>query len=828
MYGHSFRQPGDVNDEEAEEGSEDGDRSAADTESTSAVDQPGSPGSHVGREESIYPREVRSENGDLQTISPVPSLTSLTESERSNNKRKRRSMWKRGKPSKATIQSKDVSSFVTAPEERAEIRQSDENIEGSPTKGAQETSGSSGGEIIRYSTASSFNGGLSRPVDSRTSLLPHERATAENSKPTEVPPKSISLELSNKPTKRMGTTPANAQDTSPSTLTPSQKIKKASTGLVRFNLPNELGDGGDPASSRLANVYREGSQKLFRQIKLEPGEVVKVEKMLVRVDFTVHDLPLDYDENDSQKIESGVVQKWREFVVVCRKSTEEDYEYVLQMYKSRVIPAMEKSHVAKRSEHLIPLIRKSTKLNLFSSLDKTIVIWLPWKKGNRTYILRPQSSATSVEWYTFLRGALGYKRSGDLQVIVPDLNVTLELTNPFKELEDVSKAAEAGDEDAMTTMKTMAMEKAAVGDIIKRCMGMLERSPEWSDVVSKWMKHEKMGLAWKRYDRLEWIHGANEQKMYGTLAMRRTHDLELRPKHHYPTTIINGRKEAMEEPAPVEGFLVRLTSQKGQDQRFGQKYSKRLYFSTHNQYLCYCKPNKATPPAPPKPEMDQEHSTLDTEDFANRIPLIYAVNPYPIDRGRIIWIRNSGPAQREQHDRYAYDEAERKVNTLLQAEGHINLCHVIRVKNMQVQDSSSRQPSRQEAENDSGEDIEDMAESTISTGNSDVNRSFELILKNGLAVRLQAYDEITKKEWMARLRQIIKYWKVRSAHDTRIYKEVRQENLERLRIDEQMESTIGQFARKWEVSRSIASPQLFNMCGISCCRAITVGTLTYG
>lgn len=54
---------------------------------------------------------------------------------------------------------------------------------------------------------------------------------------------------------------------------------------------------------------------------------------------------------------------------------------------------------------------------------------------------------------------------------------------------------------------------------------------------SLWAKYEKMGLAQKSYDRLEWVGGANEQRLHGTISMQKTHELELQPKHHYPTTV---------------------------------------------------------------------------------------------------------------------------------------------------------------------------------------------------------------------------------------------------------------------------------------------------
>lgn len=100
-------------------------------------------------------------------------------------------------------------------------------------------------------------------------------------------------------------------------------------------------------------------------------------------------------------------------------------------------------------------------------------------------------------------------------------------------------------------------------------------------------------------------------------------------------------------------------------------------------------------------------------------------------------------------------------------------------------------------------------------------------MKNGLTVRLQAYDILARKEWVKRLRELIKYWKLRTVQDMNVYKSVRSQNQESLEVDEQMEAFLGQYAQKWEVTRSIASSELFNMCGISCCRSINVCNLLY-
>ena len=86
----------------------------------------------------------------------------------------------------------------------------------------------------------------------------------------------------------------------------------------------------------------------------------------------------------------------------------------------------------------------------------------------------------------------------------------------------------------------------------------------------------------------------------------------------------------------------------------------------------------------------------------------------------------------------------------------------------------------------------------------------------------QAYNKTTQREWMKRLRVLVKYWRLRCLADTHEFRAVRQQNLERLNIDEDIEAFMGQYARKWEVSNSYASPELYHMCGLSNCRSMVL------
>ena len=655
---------------------------------------------------------------------------------------------------------------------------------------------------------------------STTSLIPHgdnRKSKFKGSKSS----KGRSSRSETQPAELRDEAPEEYVDPAGSNAVQQRQRRQLGSGLVRFNVSDEVANGQAQVKARLAHATRHRSLVRFRRGRVNPGEIVKMEKMLVRVDSTMQQLPDDYDENDSLKTESRTVEKWREFVVVCRAGTNADAEYSLQMYKSRVIPAVEETHVQKRSTHEIPLVRKTTKVNLYSSLDKTVVIWLPWKKGTMIYILRPRSGASSVEWYTFLHSVLGWQRSRTLQINVPDLNVSLRLDDPFQQLEASRDAAPEGEGDDAAIVRTMAAEKAVASNIMARCVEMLQDSPEWENILDIWLKNEKMGLAWKRYDRLEWVHGANEQKMYGTMAMQKSHELELRPKQHYPTSIPSKGEEPKEEPAPVEGFLIRLTSQRGRVQRFGKMFFKRLYFASHNEFLFFCRPAKALPPPPPKLPVTKGAKIPSASQIVDKTPLVYAVNPFPLNDGQLSWLKD-GNSAREKHDQDAYNEAERKVNTLLQADGYINLCHVTRVRHVLRGSTPADQTVDEGPDVDFHQEVDDTREDDGKIDEFDDKRTFELVMKNGLIIRLQAYNKQAKREWMIRLDQLVRYWKVRKIDDINQYKLVRHANLENLNVDEEMESWLGQFARKWEVSRAEASPQLYNVCNISLCRTIRV------
>ncbi|KAJ5538724.1 hypothetical protein N7494_008203 [Penicillium frequentans] len=598
--------------------------------------------------------------------------------------------------------------------------------------------------------------------------------------------------------------------------------------MAKYNLDDNIKDKQQRLRHKIAKTGNTISATRPRRRKLQDGEIIKAERMLVLVEESMKDeIPEDYSENASMRMENRTVDKWREFLVVCRKSSIEHAPFVLQMYRTRVIPDAQSSNGKTRPYYEVRLNHKNTRVNLYSSLDKTIVIWHPCKRGTKIYIIRPKSSAHGAEWYTFIRQVLGWQRPNKLPINVPDLGVSLIFKNPFQQLE--ARLGLDHDDHQHTTVLSRAAreEKHAAAAIIRGCIEMLEGRPEWAEVLKAWSKTEKMGLAWKRYDRLEWVYGANEENMYGSIAMQSSHELELRPRHHYSTTIKKLADKKEEEPPPLEGFLVRLTSQKGVHQRMNKMFYKRLYFYTEDQHLMFCRPAKALPPAPPKLAQSEDQSIPSAQEILSQAPITWDIDPYPVQDGDVEWLSSGNPEYVQRHDENAYAQWQRKVHNISHADGYIDLCKVREVRRMQW-GSSPADPNIEEGPAvDFHPEGDSSRQDDGSTKQFDDDRTFELTLENDLVIRLQAYDPDTRDEWVKRLDALVKYWRARHADDAAELIAVRQRNLKLLEIDEELESIVGQFAEKWEVKKAEASPHLHNMCALSGCRTIKMSGQLY-
>ena len=519
------------------------------------------------------------------------------------------------------------------------------------------------------------------------------------------------------------------------------KQKALHSGPVHFNLQSSTLSRQLNQNNRLHGgiVKHKGGLKKY---KSREGQIIKMERMLVRIDATIQPLSKNFDENENRKIDTKLVQKWKEFMIVCREGDGESADLILQIYKTRVIPATNELGTKKKAKHEIVLDRRESNVNLYSSLDKSLVIWALASNKTTIYILKSRSGSSAVEWYTFLRKAMGWQRPCELPISVPDIGVSMRVRDPFEGLESLLKS-DAENEDHDILLRTMHKEQAVATEIVKQSVTMLMKQPQWQDVVESWLKNEKLGLAWRRYDRLEWIHGLNERKMYGTMAMLRTHELELRPKKHYATEVVLHNDKVLVEPVPIEGFLIRLTTQKGSDRSIGRMYFKRLYFSTHDQFLFFSRPVCTRVPSHPKISSHNSFDMPTPQQISGLMPKSWDVDTFPLNNERISWLEgslNETELRWREYDRKASKESQRKIQNLIDCDGYIDLCNVRNIRHV-VRGAVPTDANVEEGSDvDFDMDVPDTRQEDGSTKDFADERTFELKMKNGLVVRLQVFS----------------------------------------------------------------------------------------
>ncbi|KAK9334022.1 Pleckstrin homology domain-containing protein [Lipomyces starkeyi] len=578
-----------------------------------------------------------------------------------------------------------------------------------------------------------------------------------------------------------------------------------------------------------------GSSEEHAEYQLQKGQVVKIDRVLVGIkSANVRTLHSDFNESDH--VHLNVVERAREYIAVARYSGEEQAPFVLQLYKTLTVPAIVTDRTATSIAYTIPLNRKIVNINLFSSLDKSLALWKSNDDNGKgdaktiLYVMRFRAPSTSIAWYGFVRSILGGKVVKDMIVQVPDLEASLRIAIPWEDirrhnlrrLADTRRREDGLEEpEHIHGSHAEAMPAPQIVDYaISTALDILERVPAYRETVTSWREHERLGLAWRRYDRIEWLHDVNEQHMFAAWALRKTHELELRPKVHYPTFAPSPKAAAQSlvEPPPIEGFLIRLTQHSGNSTHLGRLFYKQFYFMCHDNMLVFCKPHHATPPAFEKP--------FSLSDSAGSRTFIHEFTPYPMRDGQIEWL--DGSRLRDSHklkelDEIALSEVYRRLYQMLTSSGFINLCDVTEVRPVQRNPDVDSQIGAGDGVNfncSARNERTNYEDGTVTEFDDD--RVFELVLKSGLVVRLQAFNKTTRDEWIKRLDELRGYWRARREADARALTALKAANLAQLHIDEEMESQIGESASKWEVLRGVADPEIYNVCPLGFCRSITM------
>ncbi|CAG8520002.1 7697_t:CDS:2 [Funneliformis mosseae] len=322
--------------------------------------------------------------------------------------------------------------------------------------------------------------------------------------------------------------------------------------------------------------------------QLHPDTIIKVDRLLVRTERIYNrGTPTLYKRYSLKGHLSRKQQTqsagWREYIVKLRPGR-------IELYKNN------KVRVSKMR------FTETTRLGLLSAVDYTISLRQRSGSGMKlkVFVLNPKTIEQSVEWYRILYATLGEQSVNTMpslcEVYVPDFDVHVRI--PLEERDQAYNIT--------------------AEDITKLVLDELSGEPEWEDVLFEWLKSCDLRLCWKRYDRLEWIVWEKNEE-------GKTHQLQLRPTEHYPTSV-------------------------------------------HLKDGTILNPFAASPPPPPPPPPSVPTLNSDEERQQTAQPLIYSVAPLPQGQcgGHI--------------DNFMKADAKRRVKQIKNAIGFINLADVVEVK----------------------------------------------------------------------------------------------------------------------------------------------------
>ncbi|CAG8606842.1 497_t:CDS:2 [Acaulospora morrowiae] len=492
----------------------------------------------------------------------------------------------------------------------------------------------------------------------------------------------------------------------------------------------------------------------------EPGSVIEEDRMLVRVERDYHTQVPQMHESSSQNLVYST--GWREYIVKLRPEK-------IELYKNK------KDKVDK------VVFSSKTKLSLYSTVDYTLALIDPYEHGTKVIILRPKTRSLSAKWYLLLRGLFPESVVKPIpsvcEVSVPDLNVKIRIP-----LEDGDRAF-----------------RVTAEEVTKVVLDQLSGVSEWEDVLNEWMEHGDLRLCWKRYDRLEWIiwekNDGNVDRndlLVCPQFIERTHHLQLRVTQHYPTSVTLADGSKLMEPPPAEGYLIRITNNKGR-----KKNAKRLYFSTHDYYFFYMKPFSMCPPPPPKTD------SLDTNgenQCIDKRPLIYAIAPQI--QGQV-----------EENGTFMKADLKRRYKQVVSAIGFINLIEVVEVRPHRNDNNGDHKYAEGE-----GRERETQGKGS----------PFELVMKNNKIIVLQAYSHETRDEWIKRLSDLVRYWKARVESDAQTRINMLKINQSNENQDEDHVSMVdGDIQEHFNNFKSYANPAVWHWCTLNGCRDLTKTGLLY-
>lgn len=568
---------------------------------------------------------------------------------------------------------------------------------------------------------------------------------------------------------------------------------------------------------------------LFKNIKC--GEIIRIEKMLVMVKTAVNKKDPVPCFTQDEPFDTRVSERWKEYIVVARSTGKADSSLLLQFYHHRQVPKKQnKQKAIAYGSSLDFKINHKCQVGIYNSLDKTICIQRPDnrirerqnKRGIREtdvdllkiYIFKCGTLISSGKWYSLLQSATGRPQTFEnVKFEIPEANIAVDMRFGGDLVKNLLHI-EAAEKDWLRICNLKRGYRVLQHPLMRYItIAAFEelRKAGLHELLEKWESaNVVLGCDYRQYDMLRWCSSNKSNILTETLSIFTSHLLEYRPYVPSPREVRHVNGPPLAEPVPIEGFLVRLTNKYGLERNKMRGFRfKPSYFFTSDSLLFFMSYHKSTPPLPSELTELTSKELLQRKKLLTSLPLVYELDPYPIDlNSHISWL-NDEMSQDEfiPRDLYAFNSFNRRVLQILRAEGMIDLKNIVRVYQGSPDDYQGLEVKYQFLHlgrhtfwrKERGE-LQDTAASIL-----------YLETTNKLLLKLMAPDPSTCHEWKIRLEALVKYWQLKEETDVEKIWHLKMQNLRRLKLTEEEESNINEATPRWVTNRGLTDTTIYNV-----------------
>ncbi|KAF5369386.1 hypothetical protein D9758_002548 [Tetrapyrgos nigripes] len=478
----------------------------------------------------------------------------------------------------------------------------------------------------------------------------------------------------------------------------------------------------------------------------ETGDVILRDRILVRI-YSTEDTIRNFTEERHRTTKGLWLEDWAEFLVAWRKDR-------IELYKNHTVPGKEWLRGHKHLAYTILLNHDSTILSMYSFVDLSFCIsscqthrlYNPFKgqwdiraskDETNIYIFKHKSRSRAYDWLWQLWRAKGNQIPPSILVKNPRLDAQVMINTPGV--------------DTLDGFRMFSRE-----NIIALCIRSLREVSDWKFVIEREIAEGKsLQLAWRNGTHLDWIWldddvegQARRWSVLCGLAVKQSKvplQLEIRLGEHYPSFVHLKNGERLNEPPAIEGYLSRIKP--------ATRQKEQVYLCTHGPYLFSLRPSDANPPTPLGMQMLTDHGLGSLSDDPHEYA--HSLRKLEVERGVAQITKAMGVG-----DLDSVLAVRRAVHSV------VKHTHEFQAKNDEELHTMDLPPVREEGDEQDEGGPEVLSKSDNPT-ELKMKRSFELLLKTGMVIRFETHSRQLASEWVERLQELIRYWKLRVRADTR-------------------------------------------------------------